>query len=65
MAGRIEAELRGRGFAVVDTAYGAFVDITIGVEPGHRARLDSFLAETTQGLVDAHLIGTEWIETDC
>lgn len=65
IAGRVEAELRGRGFAVVDTAYGAQVDIMVGVEPGHRHRLDAFLAETTQGLIDAQLVGTEWIEVDC
>ncbi|QGU02358.1 IMPACT family member YigZ [Corynebacterium kalinowskii] len=65
IAGRIEADLRGRGFSVVDTAYGARVDMTVGLEPGQRGRLDAFLAEATQGLIDAKLIGTEWIEVHC
>lgn len=65
VAGRLDAELRGRGFTVVDTAYGARVDFTVGVEPGQRPLLDAFLAEATHGGIASKLIGTEWIEAHC
>lgn len=63
VAGRLEAELRARGFVVVDTQYGAQVELTVGVKPGGFPELAGFLAEATQGESTAELIGTEWIET--
>lgn len=65
IAGRIEAEIRGHGFDVVDTAYGSMVDYRIGVAPGELPRLEAFLAETTRGSVTPALIGTQWIEGRC
>lgn len=65
VAGRIEAELRGRGFDIVDTAYGARVDYRVGVAPGEVGALEAFLAEVTQGTCTPTLLGTQWIEGHC
>lgn len=61
-AGRVEAELRRHGFAIVDTAYGSRVDFLVGVEPGQGGLLESVLAEHTQGGVQPRPAGNQWIE---
>lgn len=61
-AGRIEAELRGRGYDVVDTRYGAEVTLTLAVDPGGRPQLDAELAALSQGRVEAAEAGREWVE---
>lgn len=61
-AGRIEAELRGRGYLIVGTDYGARVTYTIAVAPGAKPELEATLAALTSGgarVVDA---GIDWVE---
>ncbi|MDO4908706.1 MAG: YigZ family protein [Corynebacterium sp.] len=62
-AGRIEAELRNRGFTITDIDYGAKVTLTIATEPG--ADLDSTLAALTSGQAEAIPAGTQWVERSC
>ena len=64
VAGRLEAELRGRGYAVVDTAYGAQVTFTLALEPGGQETLDAELAALTQGAVASKAAGERWVELD-
>lgn len=61
-AGRLEAELRGRGYDVVDTQYGAQVSLTLAVDPGGRDALDAELAALTQGRVGTRPAGKQWVE---
>ncbi|APT92259.1 hypothetical protein CPHO_04415 [Corynebacterium phocae] len=61
-AGKIEAELRGRGFDVVDTDYGAQVTYTVAVAPGGRAGLDAELAALSQGGAQSRKAGISWVE---
>ncbi|MGW4479362.1 IMPACT family protein [Rhodococcus triatomae] len=59
-AGRVEAELRGRGVAVVDTAYGAAVTFTLATrEPG---ALAAVVAETTAGAGELVPAGSRWVD---
>lgn len=62
-AGRLEAELRGRGIAVVDVSYAARVRFTLGVDPGGRDDLASTLAALTSGAAQLHEAGTAWVES--
>lgn len=62
-AGRLEAELRGRGFHVLGSEYGADVTMTVSAEPGSLEALDSQLAALTQGRVAAKKVGQDWVET--
>ncbi|TQE44650.1 YigZ family protein [Corynebacterium phoceense] len=64
VAGRLEAELRGRGYAVVDTSYGAQVTFTLALEPGGQETLDAELAALTQGAVASKAAGERWVELD-
>ena len=43
-AGRIEAELRGRGATVVDTIWGTDVTLRIAINPSDREPIDACLA---------------------
>ncbi|QPK78482.1 YigZ family protein [Corynebacterium lizhenjunii] len=61
-AGRMEAELRGRGYSVVDTDYGAQVTYTLAIAPGGRDELNAELAALTQGQVVAKAAGAKWVE---
>ncbi|PTR30524.1 putative YigZ family protein [Rhodococcus sp. OK519] len=59
-AGRIEAELRGRGIAVVDAAYGADVTFTLATEdPEHLAEV---VAELTAGSSELTPAGVRWVD---
>ncbi|MCS4489038.1 YigZ family protein [Corynebacterium sp. ES2794-CONJ1] len=63
-AGKIEAELRGRGFHVTEVEYKHRAHFTIAVDPGGKAELESFLAALTAGgarLTDA---GSTWVESN-
>ena len=62
-AGRLEAELRGRGIAVVDVSYAARVRFTLGIDPGGRDDLASTLAALTSGAAQLHDAGTAWVES--
>lgn len=61
-AGRVEAELRNRGYEITDTAYGAAVTFTLAIEPGGREALDATLAALSQGEVEPSEAGTAWVE---
>ena len=61
-AGRVEAELRNRGYEITDTAYGAAVTFTLAIEPGGREDLDATLAALSQGEVESSEAGTAWVE---
>lgn len=59
-AGRIEAELRGRGIPVVDTVYGAEVTFTLATkDPGHLAAV---VAELTAGTGELEPAGVRWVD---
>lgn len=59
-AGRVEAELRGRGVAIVDTVYGSVVTLTLATrEP---ARVADVVAEITSGAADLAPAGTRWVD---
>ncbi|MDH6283352.1 putative YigZ family protein [Rhodococcus sp. LBL1] len=59
-AGRIEAELRGRGVAVVDTAYGAEVTFTLATKDPER--LAAVVAELTAGSSELTPAGVRWVD---
>ncbi len=61
-AGRLEAELRGRGLDIVGTEYAAQVTLRLAVGPGGRDRLTAELAALTQGRTVPKAAGTQWIE---
>ncbi|WJY63785.1 IMPACT family member YigZ [Corynebacterium atrinae] len=62
-AGRLEAELRGRGIEVVDVSYAARVMFTLAVAPGGREELASTLAALTSGAAQLRESGTAWVES--
>jgi uncharacterized YigZ family protein len=59
-AGRVEAELRGRGVAVVDTAYGAAAALTLATRDP--ARLADTVAEITAGAGELVPAGARWVD---
>ncbi|MCA1004492.1 YigZ family protein [Rhodococcus hoagii] len=59
-AGRIEAELRGRGIPVVDTAYGAEVTFTLATKDP--AQLAAVVAELTSGAGELEPAGVRWVD---
>lgn len=50
-AGRVEAELRGRGHEVLDTIWSEQVEVRLAVRPDDRGGLEATLAELTGGAV--------------
>lgn len=61
-AGRVESELRQRGVAVLDTTYGAYVSLRLGVAPADVPRLHATLAELTGGAALAVPAGERWVD---
>ncbi|CRK53257.1 conserved hypothetical protein [Rhodococcus sp. RD6.2] len=59
-AGRVEAELRGRGVAIVDTVYGSVVTLTLATRDP--ARVADVVAEVTSGAADLVPAGTRWVD---
>ncbi|GAA1110148.1 YigZ family protein [Nocardioides dubius] len=59
-AGRVESELRSRGFDVMDAAYAEHVTLRIGVRPDQAERLTAVLAELTAGEAVPEPIRTSW-----
>ena len=59
-AGRVEAELRGRGVAIVDTVYGSVVTLTLATRDP--ARVADAVAEITSGAADLAPAGTRWVD---
>jgi uncharacterized YigZ family protein len=62
-AGRVESELRSRGFAVLDTTYGATVTLLLGAAPGDLERLQGVVAELTSGAGVAEPVGERWVDS--
>lgn len=62
-AGRVESELRARGIAVLDTGYGARVDLVLGVPPESEERLAALVAELTAGAGETVVAGERWVDT--
>lgn len=60
VAGRIESDLRGLGFSVLDVAYGARVTLQLGVPDAQADRLRSTLAELSGGTVTPEREGERW-----
>jgi uncharacterized YigZ family protein len=61
-AGRVEGELRSRGFTVLDSTYGATVVLRLGVAPDEEQRLHAVLAELTGGRATAVPAGERWVD---
>ena len=61
-AGRVEADLRGRGYEITDTAYAAAVTFTVAVRPGGLEELEATLAAISQGQLAAAEAGSAWVE---
>lgn len=62
MAGRLEAELRGRGLNIVNIDYRDRAEFTLGAAPGSSQEVSAVLAELTSGGVSPKRAGTQWIE---
>lgn len=64
-AGRVESELRSRGFAIAETEWGTVVTHRVEVEPGGvgAERLDGVLQAITHGHVLSRAAGQTWTET--
>ena len=63
-AGRIEAELRGRGATVVDTIWGTNVTLRIAINPSDRESIDACLAQASSGVAKFRYVETRRIELD-
>ena len=61
-AGRLEADLRGRGINITDTDYGRAVTFTVAVRPGGLDGLQEMLAALSQGQINAREAGSAWVE---
>lgn len=59
-AGRVENELRGRGVQVISTQYAEHALIRVGAVAGHRAQLESTMAEVLSERVDLKPLGASW-----
>ncbi|MFS3127959.1 YigZ family protein [Nocardioides sp. Bht2] len=59
-AGRVESELRTRGFDVIDAAYAEQVTLRLGVLPEAVDRLTAVLAELTSGGAEAKELRRVW-----
>ncbi|MDO1483450.1 IMPACT family member yigZ [Rhodococcus rhodochrous] len=60
-AGRVEAELRGRGVAVLDVAYADRVVLTVAGR--ERSELEGWVASLTSGVGGLEPAGIDWIDT--
>lgn len=61
-AGRLEADLRGRGINITDTDYGRAVTFTVAVRPGGLDGLQEMLAALSQGQISPREAGSAWVE---
>ncbi|MGU3582577.1 IMPACT family protein [Rhodococcus sp. C26F] len=60
-AGRVEAELRGRGVAVLDVAYADRVVLTVAGR--ERSELEGWVASLTSGVGELEPAGVDWIDS--
>ena len=63
-AGRIEAELRGAGAAVVDAQWAGRVRLAVGVDPALRESFDAVLARASRGVAKFRHVDTRRVEVD-
>lgn len=63
-AGRIEADLRARGFNITDVAYGQFATITVALEPARAGEFASLVAELSGGEITPRAIESTTVEVD-
>ena len=61
-AGRVEGDLRTRGFTVLGTEYGTRVELLLGVAPDEVDRLAAVVAELTSGAVEPVGAGERWVD---
>lgn len=61
-AGRVENDLRARGVHVLSTEYAERALIRVGTAAGHRAQLESTLAEVMSEHVDLTSHGSWWMD---
>ncbi|WP_051260396.1 IMPACT family protein [Corynebacterium sputi] len=63
-AGRIESELRSRGFTITDTVWGTAVTYVVAVDPdGGAELLDGTLQSLTHGSLLSADAGSTWVES--
>jgi uncharacterized YigZ family protein len=62
LAGRVESELRTRGFRVLDAAYADRVTLGLGVPAGDEARLAAAVSELTAGAAAPEPVGEHWVD---
>lgn len=63
-AGRLEAELRNRGFTITDTRWGTAVTYIVAVDPdGGAEGLDGTLQALTHGALLSGEAGSTWVES--
>ena len=63
-AGRIEAELRGRGATILDTIWGTDVTVRVAIDPTARESIDACLAQASSGVAKFRYVETRRIELD-
>lgn len=63
-AGRIEAELRGKGAAILDAQWSSTVTLTIAIAPAQREAFDACLAQASSGEKQFRYVETRRIELD-
>ncbi|MFW6774437.1 IMPACT family protein [Nocardioides sp. CPCC 205120] len=61
-AGRLESDLRSRGVAVLDVAYGAGVVLRVGVPDDGAAALERIVGELSAGAVRPVAVGESWVD---
>ena len=63
-AGRIEAELRGRGAPILDTIWGTDVTVRVAIDPTARESIDACLAQASSGVAKFRYVETRRVELD-
>ncbi|MDO5681467.1 MAG: YigZ family protein [Propionibacteriaceae bacterium] len=62
VAGRVESEVRARGYAVLDTTYAAQVTLRLGVPIPDTEALAATIAELTGGAATVRPVGESWVD---
>ncbi|MGV8876829.1 MAG: IMPACT family protein [Rhodoglobus sp.] len=63
-AGRVESDLRQRGFTIVGTEYGRVALLTISTAESERAALSAAVADATAGGSQMDAAGSRWIDVE-
>lgn len=61
-AGRVEGDLRARGFEVLDTAYDTRVRLLLGARSTEVAELEAVVASLTSGAGALEAVGQRWVD---